>query len=413
VYSQVCASPAGGDGVFESPATAIPTPQWAVPSDIETQVHRDDAGEVVGDISVPADAIKYDSTRDKWVAVGEGVTSMSKVTYSFRYGKFHHGRAIGIADLMYADAFREEWTNKDSDDDKYYDAPFSSSWKPGRDTLKGWVIHPDETITVYIDFNFPASKERIADKAEPGLTLSSGHPTIAVCWEILEALAQIVAEGSASDTVYSFTYGDLTEPDVLTPSHVADIRAKLAELKEKQFVPASIKDQITPEEAVAGYEAAIKWIDDHGHAMISCGPFSIEKYDPTTNYMELTAVRDPEYPFTPDYWPNQLATTMLRIDSADIPAMYAKEEKTMLVKAYIAEVLYPDNTSKPAEQGDVSAMLITDTEELTYPARYVEPGVFEVEIPVEYLEVGSYTIIINAQVEGAAPAATSGTTVIY
>jgi len=413
VYSQVCANPAGGDGVFESPATAIPTAQWSIPSDIETQVHRDDKGEVVGDIPVPAEAIRYNSAEKVWLPVGDGVTSMSRVTFSFRFGKFHHGRSIGIADIMYADAFREEWTNKDGEDDRYYDEPFSSSWKPGREILKGWVIHPDNTITVYLDFNFPASKERIADRAEPGLTLSSGHPTIVVSWEILEALAQMVAEGSASGTAYSFTYGDITEPDVLVPSHVADIRAKLVEMKDQQFVPASIKDQISPEQAVAGYEAAIKWIDDHGHAMISHGPFYIEKYDPTTNYMELTAVRDADYPFTPDYWPNQLATTMLRIDSVDIPVMYAKEEKTMPIKVSVSEVLYPDNTAKPAEQGEVSAMLVTATEELTYKANYVEPGLFEVAIPIENLEPDSYTILLNAEIEGAVPAATSATTVIY
>jgi peptide/nickel transport system substrate-binding protein len=338
---------------------------------------------------------------------------MSKLTFSFRFGKFHHGRSIGLADIMYADAFREEWTNKDGEDDRYYDEPFSSSWKPLREIQKGWVVHPDNTITVYVDFNFPASKERIADRAEPALTVRSGRPTIVVSWEILEALAQMVAEGSASGTAYSFTFGDITEPDVLVPSHVADIRAKLVEMKEQQHVPASIKDQITPEQAVAGYEAAIKWIDDHGHAMISCGPFYVEKYDPETNYMELTAVRDPEYPFTPDYWPNQLATTMLQIDSTDMPAMYAKEEKTMPVKVYVSEVLYPDNTAKPAEKGEVSAMLVTPTEEISYNAEYIEPGVFEVAIPIENLEAGLYMIIINAQVEGAVPAAASGTTVIY
>ena len=97
----------------------------------------------------------------------------------------------------------------------------------------------------------------------------------------------------------------------------------------------------------------------------------------------------------------------------DIPAMYAASENTMPVKVYVSEVLYPDDTSKPAEQGEVSAMLVTATEELSYKADYVEPGVFEVVIPVENLEPGSYTILLNAELEGAVPAATSGSTIIY
>lgn len=413
VYSAVCAQPTGGDTIFESPATALPTPFWTVPKDIDTKVHRDEKGEVVGDIPVPSEAIKYDSAKKVWVKVGDGVTAMSKVTYSFRFGKFHHGQPIGIADLQYADAFVEEWINKDGEDDRYYDATYESAHRPGREILKGTGINSDNTMTTYFDYNFPASKERVADRGTPTLCVLSGRPGIMVSWEILEALAQLVAEGSASGTTYSFTQGEATKPDLLRPSCVADIRAKLVEMKEQQHVPLSIKDYITSEQAVASYEAAIKWIDEHGHAMISCGPFYIERYDPTTNYMELHAFRDPDYPYTSDYWPNALATTMMRIDSVDIPAMYAASENTMPVKVYVSEVLYPDDTSKPAEQGEVSAMLVTATEELSYKAEYVEPGVFEVVIPVENLEPGSYTILLNAELEGAVPAATSGSTIIY
>ncbi len=413
VYSMVCAEPAGDAAMFESPATAIQTPLRVVPKDVDTKVHRDENGDVLGDIPVPPEAIVYDSARKAWVQVGADVKAMSKATYSFRFGKFHHGRPIGIADLQYSDAFVEEWTNKDGEDDRYHDATYESGHRPGRETIKGSVVHPDNTITTYFDYNFPASKERVAGWGAPWLSVLSGRPNVMVSWEILEALAQLVAEGSASGTTYSFTAGEATEPDVLRPSCVADIRAKLMEMKEKKHVPLSIKDYLTSEEAVASYEAAIKWIDDHGHAYISTGPFYIEKYDPETNYMELHAFRDPDYPFTPDHWPSALATTMIRIDSVDIPAMYAASEKTMPVKVYVSEVLYPDNTAKPAEKGEVSAMLITAAEELTYKANYIEPGLFEVAIPVENLEPDSYMILINAEIEGAVPAATSGTTVVY
>jgi peptide/nickel transport system substrate-binding protein len=253
----------------------------------------------------------------------------------------------------------------------------------------------------------------VAGRGTPTLHVLSGRPSINVSWEILEALAQLVAEGSASGTAYSFTFGDLTEVDVLTPSCVADIRAKLEEMKASQHVPASIQEYITPEQAVARYEAAIRWIDEHGHGMISCGPFYIEKYDPQTNYMELTAVRDPAYPFTPEYWTTTLATTMLRIESVDIPAMYTLAEKHLPVRVYVSEVLYPEGTAKPAEQGEMSARLITTTEERVYPGTLVESGVFEVTIPLENLEPGAYTILINAEVEGAVPAAMSATTVIF
>lgn len=413
VYSQVCAKPSGLPAMSESPATAINTPMMAVPKDIETKVTRNDKGEVIGQIAVPAEAIKYNSAQDAWNNVGDGVTAMTQVTYSFKFGKFHHGQPIGVVDLVYADAFTEEWTNKDGDDDRYYDAPYESSHAPGRKTNKGWVIHPDQTITTYFDYNFPASKERTASWGAPSLTVLTGRPNIAVSWEILEALSKMVAEGSASGTTYSFSAGQGTAIDVLTPACVADIKAKLTELKEKKHVPASIKDYLTQEQAVARYDAAIKWIETHGHAMINNGPFYIEKFDPATNYMELAAFRDPDYPYTADYWPQALATTILKVESVDIPAMYAAQEKTMPVQINLSEVLYPENTGKPAEKGEVSAMVVTPDGELTYPAQYKEPGKFEVIIPVEKLAAGSYTILIDARMEGAMPASASATVVIY
>jgi len=178
-------------------------------------------------------------------------------------------------------------------------------------------------------------------------------------------------------------------------------------------MPPAMQDYLTPAEAVASYDAAIQWIDTHGHAFISTGPFYVDKYDPDTNYMELTAFRDQDYPFTPDYWPKALAATMVRIDSVEIPAMYAQQEKNLSVRVTVSEVLYPDGTSKPLEKGDVVMTLVTPTEERAYKATSVEPGVFEATVPVENLEAGSYTILINATLEGAVPAATSGTTIIY
>jgi peptide/nickel transport system substrate-binding protein len=77
-YSMVCAEPTGLAAMFESPATAEYTPLLVTPQDAETQVRRDDEGNVVGDLAVPAEARRYDSARDAWTPVGDGVTAMSR-----------------------------------------------------------------------------------------------------------------------------------------------------------------------------------------------------------------------------------------------------------------------------------------------------------------------------------------------
>ena len=417
VYSLNLAYPMIDRGMFEHPASAIPTPWRVVPEEVETEVSRDkETGDVVGDILVSPDAIKYDSAKKEWYKVGADVKAMSTGTYSFRWGNFHHGLPITTTNILYAGAFVQEWVNEDGEGDKYYDAAYERALRPGLETDKGMVLNPDGTITTYFDYNFPPSKERTASWGAPWISV--GRRGIIQPWEIYEALAELVAVGSESGTIYSFTPAEGVEQvDLLRPSCVKDIRAKLVEMRDKGHVPVSIKDYVTVGEAKAGYEAAIKWIDEKGQVFISNGPFYLEKYDPATMFMELSAFRDPEYPFTPDYWPGVFITTTVRIDSVDIPAMYLRAKKEdMTVKVQVSEVLYPEGTAKLAEKGEVSVVLITPTEEIFAKARYVEAGLFEAVIPAEAikdLEAGSYTILINASIVGAVPASLAGSTVVY
>jgi len=416
VYSLVIAQPLSERGSFESPASAIATPWRAIPYDVKTEVDRDETGEVVGKIPVSPKAIKYDSEKKEWYKVGLGEKAMSTGTYNFIFGNFHHGRPMTIANILYADAFVTEWINKDGDDDKYYDAAYEDYHRPDWEISKGMTLNLDGTITNYFDYNFPPSKERVAANGAPQAYLSGRYMVLP--WEIFEVLGELVAVGSESSTVYSFTPGDGVEQvDLLRPSCVKDIRAKLVELKDNSHLPVSLKDYVTVEEAKAGYEAAINWIDEKGHAFIGNGAFYLERYDPTTNYIELTAFRDPEYPFTPDYWPSVFATTTVRVDSVDVPAMYLRtKEEDMSIKVQVSEVLYPEGTAKISEGGEVSVMLITPTEELSYNAKFLGAGSFEAIIPaddIKDLEDGSYTILISASIEGAVPASVASSTVLY
>jgi len=417
LYSLTIAQPLSERGMFESPVSAINTPLRAVPIDVVTQVHRDESGEVVGDIPVSPAAIKYDSTKKEWYKVGPGKTAMSTGTYNYLYSNFHHGRPMTVANLLYADAFVTEWINKDGEDDRYYDSSYEEFHRPDVDISQGMLINWDGSITTFFNYNFPPSKERVAAQGAPSAYVSGRY--IILPWEIFEALAELVASGSESGIVYSFTPGEGVEQvDLIRPSCVKDIRAKLVELNGKNHVPASLKDFVSVEEAKAGYEAAIKWIDEKGHAFIGNGAFYLEKYDPTTNYVELTAFRDPTYPFTPDYWPKVFATTTLRIDSVEIPSFYirASEEGGISVKVQVSEVLYPDGTAKPAESGEVTVLLVTDEAELPFQANFLGAGIFEANIPeeaIENLPEDSYTILISASKEGAVPTSVANSTVIY
>ncbi|MHA1581257.1 MAG: ABC transporter substrate-binding protein [Candidatus Baldrarchaeia archaeon] len=63
---------------------------------------------------------------------------------------------------------------------------------------------------------------------------------------------------------------------------------------------------VTEEEARLRYNTTLLWMDEHGHAVISNGPFYLDYWDPKSISAVFKAYRDPTYPFTADYWVNEL-----------------------------------------------------------------------------------------------------------
>ncbi|MBN1981969.1 MAG: hypothetical protein JW795_10570, partial [Chitinivibrionales bacterium] len=187
-----------------------------------------------------------------------------------------------------------------------------------------------------------------------------------------------------------------------------DIKAKLQEMKDKKHIPAYIKEYVKPEEAVANYDLALKWITTHGHAFISNGPFYLNKFDPTSNYVELAAFRDKTYPFKSDEFPKKFQSTTIRIDDVELASTINKSAgKDVPVKVQVSLVTLPDNKVKPGDEGSVSLLLITPKEEITIQAKKSQPGLFEAVIPAKVindLKPGAYTILVNAEIPNAIPA---------
>lgn len=415
-YSSAIAENLYDPAMFESPASAIQTPLRAIPIEVDTKVRRDEEGNVVGDFDVPANAINYDPVSEKWVEVGEGHKSMSMATYEFKFGNFHHGQPITIADFLYAQGFLNEWANKEGDDDPLYEQGYSSKLKEQQDTLIGWVIHPDDTITVYFNYNFPASKERVAGWGAPGISVSASGQPVGCAWEIIEALVLMITEGSQSGTTYAITRDPaVTEVDVLSPNCVKDIAAKLKEMIDRKYIPNYIKGFVTEEEVLARYNAALNFIDKYGHAYISNGQYYLAKFDTASNFAELRAFRDPTYPYEKGYWKEYLRATRLRIDHIDVPAI-STFGMDINVVVDVSEVLYPEDTAVPATKGSVVVTLITDTGEFSFDATFVGDGFFEAVIPASALEglaAGSYNVMAIASLEGAVPASASAQVVLY
>ncbi len=434
VYSAAIVEACTDPSTFESPNSAKDTP-LRVKYDlkkVETKVVAGKDGKPEGQIPVDPAALIYNSKTKKWETgleykdVGDGkydyVKNNAMKAYSklsdlqYIYGKWHSGEAVTLADIMYATAFAYEWANKDSENDPYYDEAYASQYQSSLPISKGVVLNKDGTFTTYFDFNWPMDKDRVA--ASGTVSPKAGNPgrQTMVSWEIYEALAKMVAEGAKSGTQYSFSADpSRTEVDVVSPKCVADIKAKLEEFVAAKYVPDTIKQWVTVDQALARYKAALKFIDTYGHAYISNGPFFISKVDYNANYIELTAFRD--YPFKSDYFPKLFRTTLTRIDEVKVPAT-AMRTADAKIDVKVSAVTYPDDTAKPADnKAKVTVTLIkADNTEVTYTAKFISEGTFQATVPAKDLsglKPGAYTLVVQSVFTTESPSVQASSLVVF
>ena len=426
MYSLFISTPTVDRATFVTPNAAADAPLRASWRDVLTKVSigTDDKGlpAVDGGVPVPADAIVYDPRQSAWVPVGPGVSSFSKATYVYAWGKWHDGVPIGIADIMYAQAFIWKWTTKVGDKDKYYDAGYESVMRPAQDIIKGIVVNPDKSITVYYNFNHMDPDHIGASGALYTSVSASGRP-VNCSWEIVEALAKMVAEGGKSGTAWSFSSDPAyTEVDVLAPTCLADITAKLQELIDTSYVPESIRQFTTPEECIARYKAAIAWIDAHHNAYINNGPFFINAVDLASNFVELKAFRYPSYPFEAGYWNRYFRMATTRIDSVTPPPI-ALRGKPLAVAVRVSTVEYPDNAATPTDATAHVRLTLTlpgapgsSGDEKTYNGIFVRPGQYSVIIPAadtKAFAAGTYTIIAESRLRAETPSVEPSAIVLF
>jgi peptide/nickel transport system substrate-binding protein len=396
-------------GSFSAPLSGADTPWRAVWKNVQTVVEagRDpDGNEVlVGRIPVPEDAMLYDSGERTWKKAGPGVTSFSAATYTYIWGTWHTGRPITIADIMYCIAFVTDWSTRDAEADTSYDTAYESVVRQEYSIFKGITPNKDGTVTAYFDYNAP-DPDRVGARGALYLSLNGGSSPAAVSWEIAEALARLVSEGGASGRAYGFSLNPgRTEVDVREPGCVADIRAKLAEMKAALYVPPSITRWMTPASAAASYQAAIDWIDAHGHAYISNGPFYLDSADRAAGRVQLAAFRAAGYPYETTYWSRRLSGGITRIDDITMPAAAPRtKDARILVKASV--IAYPSGAVSASGAVKVKLTLVSSEGEKAYAGVRDKSGQFTVTIPaadLKKLKAGSYRVVAESSLSGEPP----------
>ena len=259
-------------------------------------------------LTVDSDALKWNPSNQEWDKVGEN-TSKSKVTYNIIYSNWQNGQPMNKADLIYPLYFQYEWSSKTNSTDVTFDPEYAAQAKIALQYQRGTKFLDDSTVISFVDYWHFDSKE-IAEFASVWATSP---------WEVNAAIERLVKNNILAYTRSEATVKNIEWLSLIIPSHAQAIKLELEKMKSERFVPAALKNSVTVEDAIKRYDASIKWIAEHNHAIIGNGPYQIKNYNPTGKVITLTAFRDSTYPFAKGYWSNFETPKLAKFEKVQQP----------------------------------------------------------------------------------------------
>jgi peptide/nickel transport system substrate-binding protein len=298
-------------GTFRNPYTGEVIPFRSEWTDISTVGPHDR-------VDVPADAIRWNQTLQQWMNVGEGANATSKVTFKPLYSKWHHGIPMDVSDMMYADYFTYEWGTDLGPEDRTVDPEYTALASEALKLSKGARYVAPDRIETYTDIWHYDEKEIAGSSA-----FFTTEP-----WEIIAASERIVMDGKLAYSRSEAQAKGVGWYDPIVKEHADLIKAELQKMKSEQFVPHALKGVVTVQDAIMRYDATINWIDNHGHAIISNGPFYLDNFNAAAGTITIKAFSDSSYPFEVGQWSQYETPQLADITSVDVPRLVSIGQAT-------------------------------------------------------------------------------------
>ncbi|MBI2126417.1 MAG: ABC transporter substrate-binding protein [Thaumarchaeota archaeon] len=337
-----------------------------------------------GRLDVPADALNWDRTSQSFKAVGPGVKATSKITSEMSFFNWHHGTPMNRADVLYGIYFFQQWGLSKSGEPTF-DPEYTSQSEPGAKLFKGIRFTGDNRVEVYVDY-WHFDTNYIADSGGVGASMP---------WEIDAASEKVVVDKKAAFSRTGATAGKVPWLSLIIKSDADLVKAALQDMKNKGTIPPALQGVVTREEATRRYDAAIKWIEEKGHAIISNGPFYLVGYNPDARTITIRRNTDPTYPIALGVWKDFEVARVAQIKSAQVPSPL-EAGKPASVKINI------DIGNQPSAEAQVAYRIVDGQGNtvLKGEAKAAQPtGTYEIALAspdTSKLSVGSYQLKLFA-----------------
>lgn len=288
-------------GSFKNPYTG-----YTIPVRSDWEVH---AKGPLDKIDVPSDAIRWDVAQQKWVHVGDGAKATSEVTFHLKFGNWHNKMPMDMNDVLYGIYFMYQWGQDQMNGTMTFDSEYSPKANQAAKTLIGVRVIGNDTIEVYQNYWHFDSGE-IADSAQVWPSMP---------WEMLYSMEKAVTDGKLAFSRSDAVSKNIPWMSLIIPNDAKVIQANLEDFANEKSVPPALAFIHDSKYFESRYNASATWIAQHGHAVISNGPYYMDSYSPDARKITIKEFDDSTYPFGAGYWKGFEQVSMPKIASVHVP----------------------------------------------------------------------------------------------
>jgi|TARA_B100001750_G_scaffold45059_1_gene33314 peptide/nickel transport system substrate-binding protein len=300
--------------LFDPSLTGHPFSGEALPIRTNWQVETNGPDLVV---SVPSDAIIWDTQSKKWTEVGPETFATSKVTFDLKLGKWHNGQNMDMNDVIYSMYFLLEWGSEKDEADKTFDSDYSPQAAQNAETLVGIRPINDHTIEVYTNYwHF-----------DQGEIASWSSPWSSMPWEIMASMEKIVTDGKSSFSRSESISKNVNWLSLIIPNDARMVQDQLQNFKSSEHIPDALSQFEQFPNSYSRYQSSIDWIEKYEHAVISNGPFYLEGYSPDSRTIIIKSFDSEGYPLMQGEWQTFENAKFPFIESVELDELVEKDTK--------------------------------------------------------------------------------------
>ncbi|HXU96377.1 MAG TPA: ABC transporter substrate-binding protein, partial [Candidatus Nitrosotalea sp.] len=260
-------------------------------------------------LDVPSDAIRWDAVQQKWIHVGPGINATSKVTFHLKFGNWHNKMPMDMNDVLYGIYFLYQWGADQTNNTTTFDSEYSPKASQAVKTLIGIRVIDDNTIEVYQNY-WHFDSDEIADSAQVWPAMP---------WELIYSMEKAVTDGKLAFSRSDAVSKNVDWASLVIPNDANVIKSNLEDFVKEKSIPPALAFVNDSNYFNLRYNASASWIANHGHAVISNGPYYLDSYSPEARTITINAFSDPTYPFKAGYWEKFEKVSLPKIENVSVP----------------------------------------------------------------------------------------------